>query len=162
MKCRLCSSDRCKRFLSLGKMPLANAYVCRASSPAQERKFKLDVYVCRTCYLVQIGDSETPEGIFGEYAYFSSFSDTWLDHVSDYAQEMTAQAHLGPGSLVVEVASNDGHLLKCFQKKGVPVLGIEPARNVAKAAQKNGVPTRPVFLAAHKPSSFAVRVCLRI
>jgi SAM-dependent methyltransferase len=105
----------------------------------------LHAFVCDRCFLVQLEAFETPEQIFGDYAYFSSFSDSWLDHAKRYTGHMTQLLGLGPQSLVIEIASNDGYLLQYFKAAGIPVLGIEPARNVAQEAVKKGVPTVTEF-----------------
>jgi len=110
--------------------------------------YPLQAFVCERCWLVQVPEYESPERIFRDYPYFSSYSTTWLDHVRVYAQDMRARLQLDSRSLVVEVASNDGHLLSEFARAGIPVLGIEPAANVARVAQERGVPTRVEFLSA--------------
>jgi hypothetical protein len=97
--------------------------------------YPLHSYVCGTCFLVQLEEFESPQKIFGDnYAYFSSYSDSWLDHARRYTEQMIGRFGFGPKSQVIEIASNDGYLLQYFKQKGVPVLGIEPARNVAEAA----------------------------
>lgn len=103
--------------------------------------YPLHVYVCHACFLVQLDEFVPPEEIFSEYAYFSSYSDSWVEHARRYAEMAIVRFHLGPESLVVEVASNDGYLLQHFVPMGVPVLGIEPAANVARVAEEKGVPT---------------------
>ena len=110
-----------------------------------EPHYPLHVQVCETCLLVQLEAFATPERIFGDYLYFSSFSDGWLRHADEYAGRMTAELGLGAGSLVVEVASNDGYLLQYFQRRGVGVLGVEPAANVARVAEAKDVPTEVAF-----------------
>lgn len=107
--------------------------------------YPLEVYVCDGCFLVQLPEFESPENIFSNYAYFSSYSDTWLKHAKDYANKMINLFKIGSDSYVVEIASNDGYLLQYFMEKGVPVLGIEPARNVAEVAIQKGIPTEAVF-----------------
>ncbi|GJL66090.1 MAG: SAM-dependent methyltransferase [Nitrospirales bacterium] len=107
--------------------------------------FPLYVLVCRRCLLVQLKDCSTPEKIFSQYAYFSSFSDLWLKHAHAYTDMITDRMQLDSTSFVVEVASNDGYLLQYFIKKNIPVLGIEPAENVAQVARENGIPTRVSF-----------------
>ncbi len=140
MKCRFCGSALEHTFADLGMSPLANSYPADGAD-RMEPFYPLRAYVCGACYLVQLDAFQTPEDIFGDYAYFSSYSDTWLNHSRDYVREMIERFGLGPESLVVEVASNDGYLLRYFQEKGVPVLGVEPARNVALVAMEAGVPT---------------------
>src|ERR1700735_462697 len=111
--------------------------------------YPLHARVCDQCFLVQLEQFECPEKIFGEYAYFSSYSESWLNHARQYAERMTEQFHLDQGSLVIEVGSNDGYLLQYFQAKGIPVLGVEPAHNVAEVAEKKGVPTVAKFFGTH-------------
>jgi SAM-dependent methyltransferase len=107
--------------------------------------FPLHAFVCSECLLVQLLEFETPENIFGDYAYFSSYSTSWLEHARLYTEEMIARFGLGPSSSVIELASNDGYLLQYFAKQGIPVLGIEPAANVAKVAVEKGIPTQVRF-----------------
>jgi SAM-dependent methyltransferase len=106
-----------------------------------EKFYPLHVFVCEHCYLVQLPEVASPEKLFSDYAYFSSYSDVWLNHVKNYTKNMIKCFGLNSSSQVVEIASNDGYLLQYFKKEGIPVLGIEPARNVAKAAQNLGIPT---------------------
>src|SRR5262249_51373423 len=106
-----------------------------------ERFYPLHVYVCAGCLLVQLEKYVSPEEIFSEYAYFASYSDSWLEHVKKYTEMIVPRLNLNCRSQVVELASNDGYLLQYFVQKGIPALGVEPAANVAKAAQKRGVPT---------------------
>jgi 2-polyprenyl-3-methyl-5-hydroxy-6-metoxy-1,4-benzoquinol methylase len=107
--------------------------------------YPLEVYVCDSCFLVQLQEYETPENIFGDYAYFSSYSDTWLKHAKDYVDKMVDLLKIDVRSYVIEIASNDGYLLQYFAERGIPVLGIEPARNVAEVARQKGIPTETVF-----------------
>ncbi len=143
--CRFCNSHLCKVFVDLGMSPLANNYLTAAQLSAVELFYPLCVYICDTCYLAQLEAFESPDHIFGEYAYFSSYSDTWLDHVRDYADIATRRFRLDSATRVIEVASNDGYLLQYFMAKGIPVLGIEPACNVAQAARSKGIPTLERF-----------------
>jgi 2-polyprenyl-3-methyl-5-hydroxy-6-metoxy-1,4-benzoquinol methylase len=110
-----------------------------------EPYYPLHAQTCSQCFLVQLEQFECPAKIFGEYAYFSSYSESWLGHAREYAERTIERFHLNSQSLVVEVASNDGYLLQYFQAKGIPVLGVEPAQNVAKAAEKKGIRTLPMF-----------------
>src|SRR5262249_20968223 len=103
--------------------------------------FPVHAYVCDACFLVQLGEYETPDRIFTDYVYFSSFSDTWLAHAQEYAKRIIKRLQLNASTKVVEVASNDGYLLQYFIEAGIPVLGIEPAANVANAARAKGIPT---------------------
>jgi SAM-dependent methyltransferase len=112
---------------------------------AMEPHYPLHVYVCDHCFLVQLPEFQTPEQIFSDYAYFSSYSETWLRHAEAYTDAMLSRFGFGPASRVVEIASNDGYLLQYFQRKSVQVLGIEPARNVAQKANAAGIPTRVQF-----------------
>ena len=145
MNCRFCDKELTRLFVSLGVSPLSNAYLKKEQLFKKESFYPLDVYVCDRCFLVQLPEFENPENIFSDYAYFSSYSDTWLKHAKDYVDKMTGLFGIGKSSYVVEVASNDGYLLQYFQQNGVPVLGIEPALNVAKVAKKKGVPTEASF-----------------
>ena len=139
--CRFCGAPLERVFVDLGMSPLSNAYLRADQLLDMEPFFPLRVFVCETCFLVQLPAFERPENIFADYAYFSSFSDSWLEHCRRYAAETIARHRLGREHLVVEVASNDGYLLQFFRRAGVPVLGVEPAGNVADAAVKAGIPT---------------------
>jgi SAM-dependent methyltransferase len=143
--CRFCSAPLTVSFCDLGMSPLSNSYVKAADAHRMEPFYPLHAFVCGECFLVQLEEFESPEKIFGDYAYFSSYSESWLDHAKRYAEHMTGLLHLGRDSLVVEIASNDGYLLQYFKAAGIPVLGIEPARNVAKAAVARGIPTVTEF-----------------
>lgn len=132
--------------VDLGLSAVANSYVPMEKADEPEPKYPLHVRICERCWLVQVDEDVPPEKIFNEtYAYFSSFSDSWLAHARAYAEKMIERLHLGPSSLVIEIASNDGYLLKNFVAKGIPVLGIEPSGSVAAAAEKIGVPTLVEF-----------------
>src|SRR5690349_8457154 len=139
--CRFCSSPLEQVVVDLGVSPLCESFLAADQLDRMEPFYPLRVEVCATCFLVQLPAYVAPETIFTEYAYFSSFSDSWLDHARRYADEMTSSLHLGPDSLVVEIGSNDGYLLRNFVASGVPALGIEPAQNVAAVAHDAGVPT---------------------
>lgn len=143
--CRFCGKSLNYIFLSLGSAPLSNAYLKKEDLGKMEPFYPLDVYVCEECFLVQLPEFESPEHIFSDYAYFSSYSDTWLKHAKEYADKITEKYNLNSRSFVIEIASNDGYLLQYFLQKGIPVLGIEPAKNVAEAALKKGIPTDTVF-----------------
>lgn len=145
MECRFCSKPLKYLFVSLGSSPLSNSYLSREEIYKMEPFYPLEVYVCDNCFLVQLPEFESPENIFSNYAYFSSYSDTWLKHAKDYANKMVNLFKIGSDSYVVEIASNDGYLLQYFMEKGVPVLGVEPARNVAEVAIQKGIPTEAVF-----------------
>lgn len=143
--CRLCGAPLKQTFVDLGMSPLCESFRTRAQLSAMEPYFPLHVMVCSDCFLVQLDEYVSPENIFREYAYFSSYSTTWVEHARAYCEMIKRRLALGPDSLVVELASNDGYLLQHFLPLNVPVLGIEPAANVAKAAIEKGVPTRVAF-----------------
>jgi SAM-dependent methyltransferase len=143
--CRGCGTLLEHTFVDLGLSPLANSYVPAERARSGEMFFPLHAYVCEKCFLVQLEEFETPEHIFSDYAYFSSYSTSWLRHAENYAGAMAERFRLGAASKVVEIASNDGYLLQYFVGRGIPVLGIEPAANVAKVAVERGVPTEVLF-----------------
>jgi SAM-dependent methyltransferase len=144
--CRSCGRELTQTVLDLGLQPLANSYLTAEQLRAgNEPVFPLHVRVCDACLLVQVDDVVPAEEIFSDYAYFSSYSDSWVGHARRYANFATGRLGLGPDTLVVEVASNDGYLLQHFVALGVPVLGIEPAANVAEAARAAGIPTETRF-----------------
>lgn len=143
--CRSCGGGSTELILALGSTPLANSLV-REVSEAPEPRYPLDLVFCPTCTLVQITETVPPEILFRDYVYFSSFSDTMLTHASQLAARFVRQLGLGPKSLALEVASNDGYLLQYYKKAGVPVLGIEPAQNIARVAvAERGVETIAEF-----------------
>jgi SAM-dependent methyltransferase len=144
-RCRACEAPIARLFADLGSSPLANAYLTEAEIERPEPFFPLRVHVCEQCFLVQLATAVDPRVLFDDYAYFSSYSESWLHHAREYVDQVTERFALGATSSVVEVASNDGYLLQYFQERGVPVLGIEPARNVAAAAQAAGIPTQVEF-----------------
>jgi SAM-dependent methyltransferase len=136
--------------------PLSNAYIAAESMQLMEPFYPLHAYVCDECFLVQLPEFESPQKIFSDYAYFSSYSDSWLSHARHYTDTMTERLGLDASSQVIEIASNDGYLLQYFQKKGITVLGVEPATNVAAAAQEKGIPTRTVFFGVETAAQLAV------
>ena len=140
-RCRLCGDPLRRTFVDLGMSPLCECYLSVEKLNQMEPFYPLHVFVCEQCYLVQLLEYVAPEDIFTDYAYFSSVSDSWLQHVKEYVDMVTDRLKLGPESLVVELASNDGYLLQYFVQKSIPVLGIDPAANVAQAAIQKGVPT---------------------
>jgi 2-polyprenyl-3-methyl-5-hydroxy-6-metoxy-1,4-benzoquinol methylase len=140
-KCRFCNNPLRYFFANLGMSPLSNSYLTEAKLQQMEPFYPLNAYICEKCFLVQLPEYEPPEHIFSDYAYFSSYSDIWLKHAEDYTNIVVERFGLDANSQVVEIASNDGYLLKYFKEKGIPVLGIEPAKNVANAAQEAGIPT---------------------
>lgn len=139
--CRFCSAPLRHTLVDLGMSPLCESYLSAQQLNRMEPFYPLHVYVCENCFLAQLEEYVSPEEIFTEYAYFSSYADSWLQHAKAYTDLMVERFGLGSSSLVVELASNDGYLLQYFVEKGVPVLGIEPARNVAKVAIEKGIPT---------------------
>lgn len=143
--CRSCGSPELPIILSLGETPLANSLLTAAQLEAPEECFPLDLALCPACSLAQITETVPPDVLFREYLYFSSFSDTMLQHAKKSAEYLIATRDLGPQSLVVEIASNDGYLLRNFVDAGIPVLGIEPARNIARVAEERGVRTLAEF-----------------
>jgi SAM-dependent methyltransferase len=143
--CRFCGAPLRHTVVDLGMSPLCESYVPADRVNAMEPFYPLHVYVCDRCFLVQLEEFVSREAIFEEYAYFSSYSDSWLDHCRRYVDQMIGQLGLTASSRVVEVASNDGYLLQYFVKRGIPVLGVEPAANVAKVAVEKGVPTLVKF-----------------
>jgi SAM-dependent methyltransferase len=147
-RCRLCGSQLQHTFVDLGMSPLCESFLARDQLDTMEAYFPLHVLVCEECFLVQLKEYVSPEQIFREYAYFSSYSTTWVAHAKAYCEAITRRLQLGPSNLVVELASNDGYLLQHFLPLGVPVLGIEPAANVAKVAIEKGIPSRVEFFGA--------------
>jgi SAM-dependent methyltransferase len=140
--CRSCGDPRLEPILSLGCTPLANALLTETDIAAPERTYPLDLCFCSNCSLVQITETVSPETLFRDYLYLSGFSDTMLRHSEEIAGQMVASRRLGSKGLVIEIASNDGYLLQYYKRAGVPVLGIEPAVNIARSAEeKRGIPT---------------------
>ena len=147
--CRLCGFPLSNTFVDLGSSPLCQRQIEPESWNDMEPFYPLHAYVCQSCFLVQLGEYVSPSTIFSDYPYFSSFSKSWLQHARHYTDRMQQLMSLGPKSKVVEIASNDGYLLQFFAEKGVPVLGIEPAENVGKAAASKGIPTLARFFGTH-------------
>jgi 2-polyprenyl-3-methyl-5-hydroxy-6-metoxy-1,4-benzoquinol methylase len=143
--CRFCGAPLTDTFADLGMSPLSNSYVPLSRARAMEPFYPLHAYACGGCRLVQLEEFESPEHIFSDYLYFSSFSDSWLRHAERYTESMIARFGLDASSQVVEIASNDGYLLQWFKQRGVPVLGVEPAANVAEVARGKGIPTEVAF-----------------
>ena len=144
-ECRFCRNLLNHTFVDLGMSPLSNAYLKLDTINKAEKFYPLHAYVCDNCFLVQLEEFETPDHIFSDYAYFSSYSETWLRHAENYTELMTQRFSLNANSQVIEIASNDGYLLQYFQKQNIPVLGIEPAANVAKVAEEKGIPSLVKF-----------------
>jgi SAM-dependent methyltransferase len=145
-ECRLCGAPLTRTFVDLGMSPLCESYVPATKLDDAEVFYPLHVRLCDACLLVQLPAYVSGEHIFSDYAYFSSYSDSWVAHAKRYAEAMTGRLELTPASLVTEVASNDGYLLQHFQAAGIPVLGVEPAANVAEAARARGIRTEVQFL----------------
>jgi SAM-dependent methyltransferase len=143
--CRFCGATLEHLFTDLGMSPLANSYITPDRANAMEAFYPLRAFVCASCFLVQLEEYETPDRIFTEYAYFSSYSTTWLEHSRTYVAQMIERFGIDSESSVVELASNDGYLLQYFHERQIPVLGIEPAANVAKVALQKGIPTLVEF-----------------
>jgi SAM-dependent methyltransferase len=145
MTCRFCGATANDVFIDLGMSPLCESILTHEQLNQMERFYPLRVYVCARCFLVQLDEFVSPEHIFTEYAYFSSYSSSWVDHARIYAESMRRRLALTNRSLVVELASNDGYLLQHFVAAGIPVIGVEPAVNVAEVARSKGIPTRTCF-----------------
>jgi len=143
--CRFCATPLSHSFCDLGMSPLSNAYLGAEQIKGMEPFYPLHAYVCESCLLVQLEEFESPEAIFSDYAYFSSYSESWLRHAEAYAAAMVERFRLDKSRRVIEIASNDGYLLQYFKARGIPVLGIEPAANVARVAEAKGIPTRVQF-----------------
>jgi SAM-dependent methyltransferase len=146
--CRLCSSSALETFVDLGMSPLCESFLGPGELDAEEPFYPLHVRICRDCLLVQLEAYVPGTEIFRDYAYFSSYSDSWVEHARSYCELTVDRFGLGDDSLVVELASNDGYLLQHFVARGIPALGIEPAANVAEAAAERGVETLVEFFDA--------------
>jgi len=144
-ECRFCGTPLHRSFLDLGMSPVANAFVEPEQLDRPETLHPLHAFVCEQCFLVQIEECVTPDDTFGDYAYFSSYSESWLRHAEQYAGVMVDRVGLTGDSLVVEIGSNDGYLLRWFKQRNIPVLGVEPAANVARVAIDAGIPTAVRF-----------------
>jgi SAM-dependent methyltransferase len=156
--CRFCGAKLEHDFADLGLTPLANSYVTEEDIAAgRDKAYPLHARVCSCCFLVQVDAHVSPEAIFSDYAYFSSYSESWVEHALGYAKAMIARFGLDRSSLVVEVASNDGYLLQHFVTAGIPVLGIEPAANVAEAARAKNVPTEVAFFGMQTAKRLSAR-----
>jgi SAM-dependent methyltransferase len=153
--CRFCAAPLEHVFADLGMSPLANSYLTPEQANSMEPFYPLRAFVCSQCFLVQLEEFETPDQIFSEYAYFSSYSTSWLEHSRRYVDEMVDRFGVDERSHVVELASNDGYLLQYFHDRQIPVLGIEPAANVAKVALQKGIPTLVEFFGRETARSLA-------
>jgi SAM-dependent methyltransferase len=147
-RCRLCGSELKHTFVDLGMSPPCQSFIKHEELDAVEYFYPLKVLVCSDCFLVQLREYVSPDSIFREYAYFSSFSTSWVAHAKAYCEKIAPRLGLGKDSLAVEIACNDGYLLQHFLPMGVPVLGIEPSLNVGKVAVEKGIPVRPEFFGA--------------
>lgn len=154
-ECRFCSAPLSLTFADLETSPLANSFLSEAQLRQGETFFPLHAYVCERCFLVQLEEIEAPEHIFSDYVYFSSVSDSWVQHARTYVEGAISRFGLGAGSSVVEIASNDGYLLQWFAEAGVPVLGIEPAANVAAVAEQRGIPSLVEFFGTETATRLA-------
>ena len=143
--CRFCGRNLTHTFVDLGMSPLCESYISSDQLNEMERFYPLHVYVCDKCFLVQLLEYVSPDKIFSDYAYFSSYSDSWLKHARNYVDMAVARFGIDSKSHVVEIASNDGYLLQYFVQRGIPVLGVEPAANVAAVAERKGVPSLVKF-----------------
>lgn len=156
LNCRFCATPLEHSFVNLGSSPIANAFIKPEHLSDMEPFYPLCVYVCHRCLLVQLPAVRLPQNLFdAEYAYFSSFSVSWLAHARRYAETMMTRFGIGPGRRVVEIASNDGYLLQYFKAADVSVLGVEPAANCADAAIKKGIPTQVLFFGADTAKTLA-------
>jgi hypothetical protein len=155
-KCRFCAAELAHTFVDLGMSPLCQTHIEPEQLNHEERFYPLHVWVCSECFLVQLEEYVAPQAIFSDYAYFSSYSDSWVDHARRYAEAMTSRFDLSGSSRVMELASNDGYLLQHFVRAGVPCLGIEPAANVAAVAVAKGVPTIVRFFGEQAAREIAV------
>lgn len=154
-ECRFCGHELKHSFVDLGMSPLCQTHISPEQLTEMEPFYPLHAYICANCFLVQLQEFVAPQDIFGEYAYFSSYSDSWVAHAKRYADAMVDRFGFGPSSKVVEIASNDGYLLQHFVAMGIPVLGIEPAANVAKVAIEKGVPSVIKFLGRNTAAEIA-------
>ena len=145
LRCKFCDTVLNHIFVDLGKSPMVSSYLKPQDLQKMEPFYPLCVYVCNECFLVQLPEAQTPEEIFGDYPYFSSYSESWLKHAKTFTDYVIDRFRFDPGSQIVEIASNDGYLLQYFNQNGMNILGVEPARNVAKVAQEAGIPTIPKF-----------------
>lgn len=147
-QCRFCRHPLKDLVVSLGNAPLSNAYLMPAQLHQMEPFYPLEVFVCADCFLVQLDEFEPPERIFSDYAYFSSYSKSWLAHCERYCEETVRRFGLDGKAQVVEIGSNDGSFLQYYLQRGIPALGIDPAANVAEVANARGIPTRVAFFGA--------------
>lgn len=154
-KCRFCSAELQTTFVNLGMSPLCQTHIEPEQLNAMERFYPLHAWVCERCFLVQLEEYVSPDEIFSDYAYFSSYSDSWVDHARQYTEMVAQRFALSRDSLVMEIASNDGYLLQHFVSKQIPCLGIEPAANVAKVAADKGIRSTVRFFGKHSAGEIA-------
>src|SRR5690606_11647121 len=152
-----CAADLRSSFVDLGMSPLCQTHITPEQLNSMEPFYPLHAYVCEKCFLVQLEEFVAPDDIFTEYAYFSSYSDSWVEHAKRYCELMIERFGFGPSSKVVEIASNDGYLLQHFKARNIPVLGIEPAANVSKVAIEKGIPSENVFFGRQTARDIAAR-----
>jgi SAM-dependent methyltransferase len=143
--CRFCKHPLSMSFVDLGLSPLSNAFIPAEHAASEERYYPLHAFLCDSCLLVQLEEFESPAAIFSDYVYFSSYSSSWLRHAKQFCDAIVPRLALGPDSFVMELASNDGYLLRNVVARGIRCLGVEPAANVAAVAREHGVPTEVVF-----------------
>jgi 2-polyprenyl-3-methyl-5-hydroxy-6-metoxy-1,4-benzoquinol methylase len=156
-KCRFCGLPLQHTFVDLGMQPLCESYLGSDQLNQMEPFYPLHTYVCDKCFLVQLEEYVAPKEIFSEYAYFSSYSEAWLEHAKNYVAMITDKLELNETSQIVEVGSNDGYLLQYFVHRGIPVLGVEPAANVAEAAIKKGIPSIVEFFGLKTAKDLATK-----
>lgn len=154
--CRFCKTELQHTFADLGMSPFSNSYVKPEERNRAEAFYPLHTYVCSRCFLVQLEEFKSPDQIFSDYAYFSSYSQSWLEHCKKYVEMMIDRFHFNENSFITEIASNDGYLLQYFVERGVPVLGIEPAANVAEVAIEKGIRTVVEFFSRTTARSLLV------
>ncbi len=159
VKCRFCSATLDHVFCDLGVHPLSNSFFQPKDSNKMLPFFPLKAMVCKKCFLVQLEELESPDNIFSDYLYFSSFSTSWLEHSRQYADQISQRLGLNSSHQVIELASNDGYLLKFFKEKGIRILGIEPAANVAKSAEAIGIPTLVKFFGVQTAKELVDKNC---
>ncbi len=156
-KCRFCNASLDITFADLGTSPLSNSFLKKSNLTKKESVFPLHVYVCRNCFLVQLEEFQSPDKIFNDYAYFSSYSETWIKHASEYVNQVINRFELDRNNFVIEIASNDGYLLQNFQNKQIPCLGIDPALNIAEVAKKKGIHTLVKFFGTEIAKELSVK-----
>lgn len=155
--CRFCGTDLHDTIIDLGTSPLSNAFVPRDRSGKFEIYYPLQLWICHGCGLVQLEEFSKPENIFSEYAYFSSFSQSWLEHAKRYVNHMMSNYGITPESQVIEIGSNDGYLLQFFKQNGVNPLGVDPSHNVAAVANRKGIQTEVAFFGVNKARELVSR-----